>query len=389
MSSRFFYTNIPVEERPFTDMLAHPKKFQTVPKDWYVVVTDIKNSTDKFDKGLYEEMNIISSSAIVLAINTAKKYKIDIPFIYGGDGATVIVPKKILKEYLGSLVTLRDNALKHFDINFRVGSIQVKDVESHGADIRVAKFLVSSGYTQAVFLGEGLSKAEEIIKHSKRHHSRIESEAGTLNLEGLQCRWEKILAPKHKRDVMCLIIAAQNTKNEHEVFSKVLHDIHEVYGSFRRRHPITRNRFSKALGVRTLMRASYIKYGKLRPLYVLSNFFKALAHSLSIALEFKFILFRHDDYTDQLITATDTLKIDGTLKTIIAGTPSKRATLLKKLKRREKKGQIYFGHHVTKSTTLTCYIHKRDQEYINLIDGTGGGYIKAAKELKAKLKHSS
>jgi hypothetical protein len=95
----------------------------------------------------------------------------------------------------------------------------------------------------------------------------------------------------------------------------------------------------------------------------------------------------HEDYIHgDIATATDTLKIDGSLKTIIAGTKKQREELLRKLERREKRGEIVFGHFGTDSTTITCYVHKREKEYINFIDGTDGGYVRAAQELKEKIK---
>ena len=115
--------------------------------------------------------------------------------------------------------------------------------------------------------------------------------------------------------------------------------------------------------------------------------FKSFLSKVYIQSNVKLPIQIHEDYiAGDIATATDTLKIDGSLKTIIAGTKTQRDILLKKLERRERKGQIVFGHFGTDSTTITCYVHKRDKEYINFIDGTDGGYVRAAQELKAKIR---
>jgi hypothetical protein len=183
-----------------------------------------------------------------------------------------------------------------------------------------------------------------------------------------------------------LIVQSQKAKMDTKTYLKVLHDIEEVYGNFNQRHPITPKNTLRFLGLQTLGHASRIKFGRLKIRYIVWQFFKAFLHSINIALGLNLTLFRHDDYTDEIVTATDTLKIDGNLKTIIAGTYRQRQKLLDKLEKRERKGEILFGHHVSLSTTLTCYIHKRNQQYVNLIDGTDGGYVQAAKQLKVKIK---
>ena len=349
-------------------------------------MSDIENSTEAFDNGKYKDMNNISASTVAVAVNVASENHLQIPFIYGGDGSTAVVPKQILKEILGELITLRENAKNSFDLNLRVGYMSVEDIKEANKEILVTKFLVTEGYTQAVFLGDGLHYAEEKIKSDKRLQTRLDIEPHPLNLEGLQCRWDEIKPPKRKPEALTLIVQSVREKMDTKTYLQVLHDIEEVYGNFNQRHPITSKNTFRFLGFRTLIHASKIKFGYVNPFYILIQFSKAFVHSVNIALNLDLILFRHDDYTEELVTATDTLKIDGSLKTIIAGTYSQRQKLLAKLETREKKGQILFGHHVSLSTTLTCYIHKRNQQYVNLIDGTDGGYVQAAKELKAKIK---
>ncbi len=386
MSSRFFYSNIPIVEDSFIDIIANKERFQKVPSDWYVVVTDIENSTQAFDDGKYKAMNTISASTIAVAVNVAEDNKITVPFIYGGDGSIVVVPKEMIREVLGELVTLKNNTLKNFNLNLRVGAVEVSEIEEAGKEILVTKFLIAENYTQAVFIGDGLFYAEELIKRDKRLQTKIESEERPLDLEGLQCRWDTIQPPRGKTEALTLIIQSKKDMDT-GTYLKILHDIEEIYGNFNQRHPITPKQTYRFLSVGTLVKASKLKYGKIKPLYIARKLIRSYLHSIVIALDIDITLFRHDDYTDEILTATDTLKIDGALKTIIAGTKRQREKLIEKLENREKRGQITFGYHVSRETTLTCYIHKRNQQYINLIDGKDGGYVQAAKMLKSKKQN--
>src|SRR5690606_31607814 len=203
------------------------------------------------------------------------------------------------------------------------------------------KFLIAENYTQAVFIGDGLFYAEELIKRDKRLQTKIESEERPLDLEGLQCRWDTIQPPRGKTEALTLIIQSKKDMDT-GTYLKILHDIEEIYGNFNQRHPITPKQTYRFLSVGTLVKASKLKYGKIKPLYIARKLIRSYLHSIVIALDIDITLFRHDDYTDEILTATDTLKIDGALKTIIAGTKRQREKLIEKLENREKRGQITF-----------------------------------------------
>lgn len=382
MSSRYFYRNIPVTEKSFEELISDKNNFHEVPADWHIVVTDIRNSTGAYDKGKYFEMNIASASCIIIAMNIAKKERLEIPFIYGGDGAAIVVPPDLLEETLEELATLRKNVAKNFDISLRVGDVGVQEIIDAGFHLVVAKYQVAKKYTQAVFLGPGLYEAEKIIKGDARHETRKPGLSTKLNLRGLQCRWDTIEPPKKKHEIVTLIADAIDPHEHGNIYKKIIRRIDEIYGSFEERHPISHSHIRHAGDFHTLRLASYAKFGKFKPVYVLSHMVISRIAKVLLKMEAPFIF--HDDYAEDLVTATDTLKIDGSLKTIIAGNKRQREELVNYLENLEKKGEIFFGYHISDSTTMTCYIHKKDDEYINFLDGAGGGYVQAARMMKPK-----
>lgn len=387
MNTDSFYKDLPVIKTELEDAITDESFFKSVPNNWAIVVTDIQNSTDEFEKGKYQEMNIVSASSIIIGLNCAAKHGIEIPFIYGGDGASMVVPKHILPDILDGLATLRNNARYNFNLSLRVGSISIENLKEYGHRLKLAKIKVVENYTQAIFLGSGLAEAERIIKRDRRFQTKKEGEGKKLDLSGLQCRWNEIEPPAHKRDILVLIIQPIKRSGHTITYKKILDDIEDMYGSFRRRHPISSHERGHSSDFKTLSKASKLKYGRLNIFYTGFQMVKSFLSKVYIHSRVKLPIQIHEDYIPgDVATATDTLKIDGTLKTIIAGTRTQREELLKKLRSREKRGEILFGHCGVDSTTITCYVHKREKEYINFIDGTGGGYVKAAEELKSKIR---
>ncbi len=380
MATDFFYTELKSHEGTFEDILSNRRNFSVIPDDWHVIVTDIVDSTVEYMDGKYQEINIVAASTIITVINVARKYGIEIPFVYGGDGATMMVPTKILDESLRALVAIKNNAERRFKINLRVGSVPVSYISKHGFEIKVAKFFIAEGYPQALFIDSGLYFAEEMIKRSDKHFLTHKRAAKIpLQLDGLKCRWDEIPPPSGYSEVVCLIVLAHDFKTHEKTYRDVLRHIHDTYGDFMTRHPINIDAMMQNIRLKALVRESYAKLGRLDAMYVATHAVGALFQSLKNQKKFR------EKNLDFVMSATDTLKVDGKLCTIIAGIPEQRTALLKYLEQEEARGRLVFGYSVAPSTTITCLIRERTNDYINFIDGTGGGYIQAAAMIKIKL----
>lgn len=88
MFTENFYADLaPLEQ--FLD-ITKPENFRSVPDDWYIVVTDIVESTKAIEQGRYKDVNLLGACSIIAVLNVAQK--IEIPFIFGGDGASIVIP---------------------------------------------------------------------------------------------------------------------------------------------------------------------------------------------------------------------------------------------------------------------------------------------------------
>jgi hypothetical protein len=136
-----------------------------VPSDWYVVITDIVGSTQAIESGKYKAVNLIGACSIVAVLNVAGKLKI--PYIFGGDGAAILIPPSLFIKAKQALLATRYRARTEFNMELRVGAVPVSDVITAKYELKIAKVKVSKNYCQAAFAGEGLSYPTELIKQPK------------------------------------------------------------------------------------------------------------------------------------------------------------------------------------------------------------------------------
>ena len=89
-NSSYFYRHIPAihsfEEA--TQSLTHVD----VPHDWWIVIADVIGSTKAIEAGAYKKVNTVGVACIAAVVNV--DLSIDIPFLFGGDGALLLCQMK-------------------------------------------------------------------------------------------------------------------------------------------------------------------------------------------------------------------------------------------------------------------------------------------------------
>ena len=201
-----FYANLST----FSDFkeLCEMENYAKVPDDWLIVLTDIQGSTQAISAGKYREVNSVGVASIIAVINAVKP--ISIPFIFGGDGATLCVPSSKKEAVKNAILGAKRLALEQFGLSLRVGMVPVADVRRGGYEVFVGKHQVSQAYTQAVFRGGGASYAEKLLKAPENDHYRFElSEVGeeTADFSGFECRWQDV--PSRHGEILSLILTTQ------------------------------------------------------------------------------------------------------------------------------------------------------------------------------------
>jgi hypothetical protein len=120
------------ELTPFADFeeIANIEAYRPVPEDWVVLATDISGSTRAIEEGRYKDVNMLGAASITVVLNVCGD--IDIPYVFGGDGATLVVPQMLADNATRALAGLKAVSSKIFGLELRVGIVPVADVRSRG-----------------------------------------------------------------------------------------------------------------------------------------------------------------------------------------------------------------------------------------------------------------
>src|SRR6185295_17929924 len=65
-------------------------RYRSAPDDWALAVTDIVDSTGAIARGQHKTVNFVAAMAIAALRNLCAPTRI--PFLFGGDGAVIMVP---------------------------------------------------------------------------------------------------------------------------------------------------------------------------------------------------------------------------------------------------------------------------------------------------------
>ena len=398
MSSERFYGELPLLGN-FAEV-GDPKNYQSVPRDWHVIITDIKGSTKAIEAGRYKDVNTVGAASIAALLNGANYF--DLPFVFGGDGASFAIPDSFLKQAKFILAGTRRLAKTAFDMDLRVGLVPVVDLLAKGHELKISKYKISKHYHQAMFSGEGLAYAEKLIKSEESGHLYLlpdDHPSPEPDCRGLSCRWRDVKSARG--ETISLLVKARHPDRDmcHPVYREVIEKVEEIYGGARMYHPITKDELKiscqssllvKEVKVRAGLKSRFERYVMGFELWLKCSFLY-LAQKLGITLKDANL----ERYKHLLIASTDYKKFDDTLRMIISGTPEGRERLEKYLKSEEAKGELAYGLHVSDRALMTCLVFEREGRpsyaqasegrQVHFVDAAGGGYALAAKVLKAKL----
>lgn len=385
MSSELFYQNLPAHAGELKDLLVDQRVFVLPPGDWYVLVTDIQGSTQAVTAGRFREVNTIAASGLIVALNIAKRHARQIPFLYGGDGVTMLIPGSLLPEIRAALETLQANTQKAYGLHLRVGSLSVQEIYDHQKTLQIAKWAVAPGYDQALFLGEGLLYADKRIK-AEMPVSERSAQTSEVDLQGLVCRWKDVKPSASSKEIVCLIVQAHRSEEQAKLYAQVLQDLDAIYGKPAIRHPITKNKLVVDVALGMARMRQVLRYGNASALGAIRECLRATGSGFLFFFHIKSPWFDPDLYIRQQIAATNTLHVGGMIHTVISGNRTQREVLIKVLDGYEQEGEILYGLAVCPSSVMTCYVPRLDHGHIHFLDGTGGGYTQAAIRFKAKKK---
>jgi hypothetical protein len=360
-----------------------------VPEDWHIVITDIRGSTGHIEAGSYKTVNMVGALSIVAILNLDRD--IDLPFVFGGDGASMAIPSSLLEKAQGALESVRDIASHEFKMELRIGIVPVKDLYGAGHNLRLAKFTVSEHYQQAVFLGDGLRAAESWLKSDAKDQYMLphSATAHVADLSGLECRWRDIKS--EAGETISLLVQATSSKQDEalKTYQMVISLLAEAYGGDTSYRPLSAETLKLTTNPMDLMAEAKVKTYPAGLIslfrYLTSIWFHNVYALITKRPEAK-MDFSLDEYTSLLLETSDYRKFDDTLRMVISSTPEQREMLTERLEAVRQQGLLCYGLHISDRAHMTCLVFKRDGRQVHFVDGADGGYAFAAKQLKAQLK---
>lgn len=379
-----FYQDVkPMHNLKELGNLAH---YVDVPETWFIALSDVRGSTAAIEAGKYKAINSVAAATICGMLNALPE--LEIPFVFGGDGASILVPPQ---GYDPASMTLRESqrlAEFAFGLDLRIGIVPVRDVLAAGYDLKVAKLHLSDNYQQAIFTGGGLSYAEDLLKDPDHDPAYdIPDYVGyQADFSGYECRWNTM--PARHDEVISLLVQASggNIDQRHRTYQDVLGTIDMIYGEMAERHPLR----VEQMRVNTNPLDYSVEKG-LRPTTG-NRWWDGLRLMLWSWLGYfvwRFISKIWEDYKDVVHETTDHEKFDDVLRMTISGSASQRETLETYLRTKHKQGELAYGIHVSEASLMTCIVFDRFGRQVHFIDGVNGGYAQAAKTMKAQLKAMS
>jgi len=368
-----FYKNLTCIES--LKEISNSAHYTPLPDEWYILVTDIINSTKAIENGAYKEVNMIGALTIVSILNIDKN--LDIPFVFGGDGAFILIPPRIMEHSKQALLAVEKIAKDAYNLNLRIALIPIEDIYQQNKQLLITKYAISKDYTQAIIKGGGLELADSLLKTSTKYTiDESIDESFEVDTSGLECRWENVKSPKD--ETLSILIKAK----DETYYTTILENLDLILGDFQTRHPLSKQNTQLSFNNSVLNKeASLFTQNKFLKLLII---YKLKIENLLGKFLMKFHIGKWGEYKDRVISTSDTEKFDDMLRMVVSTDFAQTKKLQEYLEKEYQEGNLTYGIHQSDSSLMTCLIFERHGKHIHFVDASNGGYAIAAKGLKKR-----
>ena len=370
------------ELKPMTDFseCADLRFYRTAPQDWFIATSDLVNSTKAIDAGKYHAINSCGVASITAVMNACGDT--ELPFIFGGDGATILFPGQYSDDVRNALKQIRAMALDGFDLDFRIGIVSIEELHAGGHKVMVGRYNLSGGSNIAFFAGDGTETAENWLKSG-----RLETIEGPLEKEasylGFNCRWEPL--PARNDCVVAVLIQAlrEDVIEGIKIYDEVLVEIQDLVKGWHNVIPVDKAKLLHGAANFNGEREYTIRsHGK----RLVAKWLLKIQIALEISINSLIIKVFHPflDKTIQRVTNnSDFQKFDGMIRMILDLSETQYQHIVNLLEERRERGELIYGIHKTDSALFTCMVRKQECHFL---DAANGGYAMAAKQYKEQAK---
>lgn len=389
-----FYADLPFFEdfNAFTDMA----QFRSVPHDWHVIISDIRSSTRAIAEGRYKQVNMVGAACITASLNAvqaAAGETAHIPYSFGGDGATVLVPDCLLVPVRRALLAAAAMARREFGFELRIGSVSLKEIRAGGRDVTVSKLRLSPGNELALFGGGGIAWADGQIKLDETgqqgHRIIAQGDEGEPDMTGLSCRWEPLNS--HNGQILSLMAVAKaaNGADRRQTYDRLLHDLSDILGGdLKSASPVTAKtmRFKwipQGLRMEAQITRGAQSFGRRLLFLLYQSFIQCILERFDLAAGG----YNAPIYREEVRTNSDYRRFDDILRLVLDCTPTQIQAIEALLEKEHQAGSIAYGLHKSDTALMTCLMLNLEQgAHLHFVDGGSGGFTKASVQFKQQMK---
>lgn len=367
--------------RDFQDLLSD-ENYVEAPLDWWIVITDIEDSTQAIESGRYKDVNTIGAATLAAIQNATGR--LQFPFVFGGDGATALIPDTNKLAVEKELSALRSISRTQFRLELRVGMVSVQELHDQGLPVRIAKFRLEGNYPLAIFSGGALTRADKLIKNEADRYSVPEHPGRETNLRNLSCRWKPI--PSVNGSMLSIIFFDPQGRNH--VYTEFLQKLEVILdGDAERVNPVR----VQSMSYRSV--ADILRHDRAHQVS-LQYLVPRIVDTIAASILFRWGLFRlipHiNKYVNQTVEHSDFRKFDDMLRMILDCSSVQIDQLDALCKDLRASHGACFGLHRSDAALMTCFVPDFSEgSHIHFIDGSNGGYAVAAKQLKSQLRSTA
>ena len=385
-----FYKNL----KPFLQFseAVQESHYADIPDDWMILITDVRGSTKAIEQGRYKDVNALGATAIIGVINALPN--MEVPYVFGGDGATFAFPKQFESQISETLSMARWLAQNQFQLDLRVGLFSVREMrQNENLSFKVAKLKLSEDVKLAMFRGDGFQVAEDRLKDPTLENQFLDQFAATPadpdRFAGLECRWNP-LTPKNGKVASLIVLARNQDEKRQQVYTSILQWV-EMNLKGEESSPVSLASLPLTWPPQDLYAEIKVRTAQLgllkKGFYWFNALFTSLLAMILIKTRTSLGPFKPKEYLSQLISQSDHRKFENALKMILDCSNADADKLRNYLTELYKKEEIYFGLYLSDKAIMTCMVFSLEN-HLHLIDGADGGYALAAKELKRQMNGS-
>lgn len=389
MSKHTFYADLPVSDSLEAALLNNA--LDALPSDWGLIVSDVKASTEAVLRGEYRQVILLGVATIVTILNSLED-NMQVPFVFGGDGAVIALPLRYMDTALAELTKLQQVARANFKLELRVAAFTVPEITAAGHQVLVGRYRLSPSNDLAVFDGGGIQYIESKIKEKSAVSITVDYQLSvpiSERLKGLECRWQPLA--KNKGLFACLHVRALTGERQHALhtYKQLWNRLRNIYEAPQLEHPIETRDLKLALSARdlkaeTLARSSNGSWlAQQRYRYWLRG--QIILGMLLMYFNVRAGDIKWGNYTGELVDNVDFHSYCDGYTRVIPGTITQHQKLIDYLDQQCHNNHLVYGLHLTEKALITCHITHYSNQHIHFLDGDDGGLTRAMRQMKWRM----